>query len=134
MERERELYEYQHESPPHQTQHHPSQLPLQTVHITPNHPHLRHVGHPQTSLICIQQPQTPNHLHHSQQPPIIATTNNQSPSSQVPQVQSQSQPEQMQEQFQIIKKESHYSHHAPNGGEMRPSVIESNQPMVIECT
>ncbi|CAH1716110.1 unnamed protein product [Chironomus riparius] len=142
MEREhRELYEYQHDSPPHQPQHQQPHLSPQTVHITPNHPHLRHVGHPQTSIICIQQQQqqqqhTPTHHHHHQQQPTIIATSNQS-SSQIPQVQSQSQPEPMQEQFQLIKKEAttHFatSHHQ-NGGEMRPSVIESNQPMVIECT
>lgn len=137
MEREhRELYDY-HESPPHQSQNQQPHLSPQTVHITQNHPHLRHVGHPQTSLICIQQQQQPptHHHHHQQQPTIIATSNQSS--SQIPQVQSQSQPEPMQEQFQLIKKEAttHFatSHHQA-GGEMRPSVIESNQPMVIECT
>lgn len=129
MERDRDMYEYQQESPPHQMH---SQQP-QTVHLTPNHPHLRHVGHPQTSIICVQQP------HSNQQSPATLIASN-SPSHSVQNHTSQPQhPQSMSEIHEIqLKKEAlhsqtHFQHHQSNG-EIRPSVIESNQPMVIECT
>lgn len=129
MERERELYDFQHESPPHQIQQ------PQTVHLTPNHPHLRHVGHPQTSIICIQQP-------HNNQPSATIIASNPSPQNPAVVVQNHASqsPANSQQHEQIheiqLKKElqsqSHFQHH--QNGEIRPSVIESNQPMVIECT
>lgn len=135
MERDRELYDYQHESsPPHQIHSHQPQQ----VHLTPNHPHLRHVGHPQTSIICIQQP-------HSNQPPATIIASNPSSQNSAVVVQNltsqQSTNQSMSEIHEIqMKKEtvhsqqqSHFQHHQQNG-EIRPSVIESNQPMVIECT
>lgn len=114
MEHTRELYEYQ--SPPHQQQH---QLPPQAVQIAPTHPHLRHVGHPQTSIICIQ----PNH-----HPTTIITNGNQSSSASQVSVQTSQQSNE-----QLHEKMEHF-HHPTNGGDIRPSVIESNQPMIIECT
>lgn len=133
MERaERELYEYQPSPPSPSLQH---QQSPQGMHIAPSHPHLRHVGHPQTSIICIsQQPSPQAHHHHphhhqqQQQPTIIAATN-QTPTTQV----QNQQDVQLHEQIQIVKKEAHFHQHT-NGSEMRPSVIESSQPMVIECT
>lgn len=126
MERERELYEYQHESPPH----HSIQQQPQTIHMSPNHPHLRHVGHPQTSIICIQQPTTIIASNPTSQNPAGVVQNHTSQSTN-----QQQQPQPMSEQMHEIqlKKEAHYQHHQQNG-EIRPSVIESNQPMVIECT
>lgn len=130
IERERELYEYQHQQqqspPPHQ----------QTVHLSPTHPHLRHIGHPPSSLICIQPPQQ-QHQQHISNPSSQSSVQNHCTSSQ-----NQLQNEHLHEMQ--IKKDSqalhlvqnppaHY-HSAPNGGESRPSVIESNQPMIIECT
>jgi hypothetical protein len=119
IEREREIYEYQQQSPPsHQ----------QTVHLTPNHPHLRHIGHPPSSLICIQSPHQPHQqlINSSSQ----STVQNQCTSS------SQQSGEQLHEMQ--IKKDSqsmHPSHyHSSQNGESRPSVIESSQPMIIECT
>jgi hypothetical protein len=124
-------FEYHSPPPSHhipmQQQHSPlsHQLPPQAVQITPNHPHLRHVGHPQSSIICIQ----PNH-----HPPTIISNNQSSSASQLS-VQSHNatsqQPNEQLHEMQISKKE-HY--HQANAGELRPSVIESNQPMVIECT
>ncbi|KAG5677141.1 hypothetical protein PVAND_006923 [Polypedilum vanderplanki] len=136
MERaERELYEYQHHpsppSPP--LQHQLQQSPQGMQHIAPSHPHLRHVGHPQTSIICIAQQQSSPQAHHHQQPTIIATNQTQSQVQNQHQLQQQQSDVQMHEQIQLVKKESHYHQHT-NGSEMRPSVIESSQPMVIECT
>lgn len=130
MEREREFYEYQHESPPHQM-HTPQP---QTVHLSPTHPHLRHVGHPQTSIICIQSPLN----NPTPQSSIIASN----PTSQSPAVQnhtSQSMSEHhiheihVKKEAHVMQGQTHFTHHQQNS-EMRPSVIESNQPMVIECT
>ena len=131
MEREREFYDYQHESSTHPI-HAPSQA--QTVHLSPNHPHLRHIGHPQTSIICIQPP------HNSQPPSLI--TNNPPASSHNSVVQNHtSQPsindsmneiQLKKEANKTIQNQTHF--HQQQNGELRPSVIESNQPMVIECT
>lgn len=128
MERERDMYDYQQESPPHQIH---SQQP-QTVHLTPNHPHLRHVGHPQTSIICVQQPP-----HSNQQSPATLIASN-SPSHSVqthtPHPQSMSDIHEIQLKKEALHSQTtHFQHHQSNG-EIRPSVIESNQPMVIECT
>lgn len=131
MERERELYEYQ------QQQHHQSPPPhQQTVHLTPNHPHLRHIGHPPSSLICIQSPHlisnsssqnsVQSHCTSSQQHP------NQSPNEPLHEMQIKKDP-QLMHSVQSQSSSSHY-HQSQNGGESRPSVIESSQPMIIECT
>lgn len=128
IERERELYEYQQQSPPSPHQ--------QTVHLTPNHPHLRHIGHPPSSLICIQSP----HQQMINNSPSQSSVQNHCTSSQ--QSLSPSHSESLHEMQ--IKKDSqamhmtqnpasHY-HQTQSGGESRPSVIESNQPMIIECT
>lgn len=119
IERERELYEYQQQQspPPHQ----------QTVHLTPNHPHLRHIGHPPSSLICIQSPQQQQQ---QQQPPSHNSVQNHCTSSheQLHEMQIKKDPQ------TLVQTQSSHYHQSQNGGETRPSVIESNQPMIIECT
>lgn len=104
----------------------------QTVHLTPNHPHLRHIGHPPSSLICTQSP-------HQQQHQQIITNSSQnsvqnhctSTSKQQPH-QSQLSEDNLHEMQMIHQNASHF--HQSQNGESRPSVIESNQPMIIECT
>lgn len=124
MEREREFYEYQHESPPHQM-HTPQP---QTVHLSPTHPHLRHVGHPQTSIICIQSQQSTT---------IASNTTSQNPAVQNHTSQTMSEHHNheihVKKEAHVMQGQTHFSHHQQNS-EIRPSVIESNQPMVIECT
>lgn len=150
----REIYEYQHQ--------HQQQIHMAT------HPHLRHIGHNPSSIICIQSShpnQTSNnsvsqnpavqisHSHHSQshqshqqqtlpqlhppnsqpvQPPNI--NNNDHQMLDIQQLKKEQQPPQIQNH--LVQNSSHYTHssHHQNGGESRPSVIESNQPMIIECT
>lgn len=160
MERERELYDYQHESsPPHQIHSHQAQ----TVHLTPNHPHLRHVGHPQTSIICIQQQPhnqpaatiiASNSITSqnsavvvqnitSQQPASTVTTTTTAAVAAATAAVSSNQQQQtstishemheIQMKKENVNGQSHFQHHQQNG-EIRPSVIESSQPMVIECT
>jgi hypothetical protein len=115
IDRERELYEYHHQ----QAQQIPAQH-QQTIHLTPNHPHLRHIGHPPSSIICIQSP--PSHQNSVQN--------------------SHHHSESLHEIHHLKAKDSeglvqnsssHYNQSQANG-ESRPSVIESNQPMIIECT
>lgn len=132
IERERELYEYQHQQqqspPPHQ----------QTVHLSPTHPHLRHIGHPPSSLICIQSPQ--QHQQHINNPSSQSSVQNHCTSSSSSQNQPQNEHlHEMQikkdsQALHLVQSQSAHYHSAPNGGESRPSVIESNQPMIIECT
>lgn len=133
IERERELYEYQHQQqqspPPHQ----------QTVHLSPTHPHLRHIGHPPSSLICIQSPQQQHPQHINNPSSQSSVQNHCTPSSSS---QNQSQNEHLHEMqikkdsqaLHLVQSQSSHYHAAQNGGETRPSVIESNQPMIIECT
>ena len=122
-----------------------------------SHPHLRHIGHSPSSIICIQSPhphsQQQNSNNSSQNPVQISST-----SASQHQHQLQSNEQQMHEhqlhhmkkeqlptmvpsqqhQNHIVQNSSHYTHtqhhqHQQNG-ESRPSVIESSQPMIIECT
>lgn len=126
------MYEYQQHQqspppPPHQ----------QTVHLTPNHPHLRHIGHPPSALICIQPP----HQQLISNSPSQNSVQSHCTSSQQ-QHQSQSQNEPLHEMqikkdsqvLHLVQTQSSHYHQSQNGGESRPSVIESNQPMIIECT
>jgi hypothetical protein len=114
IERERELYEYQH-----QQQHSPPPQ-QQTVHLTPNHPHLRHIGHPPSSLICIQPP------HQQQQPSHNPVQSHCTSHEQLHEMQIK------KDSQTLVQNPSHY--HQTQNGESRPSVIESSQPMIIECT
>jgi hypothetical protein len=132
----REMYEFQH---------HQQQQQQQPIHIA-THPHLRHIGHSPSSIICIQSSH-PNQNSNSaslQNPAVqnTASSHHHPPTSQ--QVQSSNdqhmieqikkdQQQQPQLQNHLVQNSSHYTHHQQNG-ESRPSVIESNQPMIIECT
>lgn len=133
MERERELYEYQHQQqespPPHQ----------QTVHLTPNHPHLRHIGHPPSTLICIPSPNQQQVISNSSSQNSVqshCTSSLQQLPNQPPQgeplheMQIKKDPQAMH----MVQSQSSHYHQSQNGGESRPSVIESSQPMIIECT
>lgn len=132
----REMYEFQH----HQQQQ------QQQIHIA-THPHLRHIGHSPSSIICIQSSH-PNQNSNSaslQNPAVqnTASSHHHPPTSQVQSSNDQQMVEQLKKEQQapqlqnhLVQNSSHYTHasHHQQNGESRPSVIESSQPMIIECT
>lgn len=114
-------------------QHHQNQQ----IHITATHPHLRHIGHSPSSIICIQPTsasqlpvQIPSpHPHHSSSQQVQANDQ----MREHVQLKMEQQPPQLQSH--LVQNASHYTahQHQQQNGE-RASVIESSQPMIIECT
>lgn len=159
---EREFHQ-QHPSPPHQQQQQ-QQQPQQIHMTSASHPHLRHIGLSPSSIICIQSPhphsqqQQQQSSNNSSQNPVQNSSQVHTTSASQHQHQVQSNEQQMHEhqlhhmkkeqipsmgtsqqhQNHLVQNSSHYTHtshhqHQQNG-ESRPSVIESSQPMIIECT
>lgn len=120
VDHDREMYEYHHLQ---QQQPIPSQH-QQTIHITSNHPHLRHIGHPPSSIICIQSPAS----HQNSVQTHLASQQHHNESLHELHHHS------MKKDAELVQNSSSHFHPVQNGAESRPSVIESNQPMIIECT
>lgn len=107
------------------------------------HPHLRHIGNTQSTLIALQHPQSPHIQQHGQEHHIHQNQQQLPNQSQLLQQQHtktiQKPPQQSNHhaiQSHLVQNLSHYSTHSnqQQNGETRPSVIESNQPLIIECT
>ncbi|GAB0099702.1 Blimp-1 [Sergentomyia squamirostris] len=116
----------------------PGQHEIYEMHHMTSHSHLRHIGQPPPALIAITS--SPHHQNPAHSPQLTQMR-------VVPQSIQQTGPPQPGQKIVTLTKDgtttiqsthsspsqgNHYGHQS--NGDSRPSVIESNQPLIIECT
>ncbi|XP_059618994.1 uncharacterized protein LOC132263310 isoform X2 [Phlebotomus argentipes] len=106
----------------------PLQHEMYEMHHVSGHTHLRHIGQPPPTLITIAS--SPHH----QNPAQVTQMRNHVPGLQqsVPGSPGSKIVTLTKDGATTIQQGPHYSH--AQNGDSRPSVIESSQPLIIECT